>query len=85
MIVASDVGQHQMWCAQFLKFRKPRHWLSSGGLGTMGVGLPVCDRRLCRGSRQTRCVRDRRRLYSNEYSGIGDLLSSSALLRKLFF
>lgn len=40
MIVASDVGQHQMWCAQFLKFRKPRHWLSSGGLGTMGVGLP---------------------------------------------
>ena len=40
MIVATDVGQHQMWCAQFLKFRKPRHWLTSGGLGTMGVGLP---------------------------------------------
>lgn len=40
LIVASDVGQHQMWCAQFLNFTKPRHWLSSGGLGTMGVGLP---------------------------------------------
>lgn len=40
MIVASDVGQHQMWCAQFLKFKKPRHWITSGGLGTMGVGLP---------------------------------------------
>lgn len=40
LIVASDVGQHQMWCAQFLNFSKPRHWLSSGGLGTMGVGLP---------------------------------------------
>lgn len=40
MIVATDVGQHQMWCAQFLKFNKPRHWLTSGGLGTMGVGLP---------------------------------------------
>lgn len=40
LIIASDVGQHQMWCAQFIHFSKPRHWLSSGGLGTMGVGLP---------------------------------------------
>ena len=39
-IMVTEVGQHQMWCAQFLKFRKPRHWLTSGGLGTMGVGLP---------------------------------------------
>ena len=39
-IWVTGVGQHQMWCAQFLKFRKPRHWLTSGGLGTMGVGLP---------------------------------------------
>ncbi len=38
--VIADIGQHQMWCAQFLKFRKPRDWLTSGGLGTMGVGLP---------------------------------------------
>ncbi|MDA8382220.1 MAG: biosynthetic-type acetolactate synthase large subunit [Betaproteobacteria bacterium] len=38
--VTSDVGQHQMWTAQFYKFAQPRHWISSGGLGTMGFGLP---------------------------------------------
>jgi len=38
--VTSDVGQHQMWAAQFYKFDQPRRWLNSGGLGTMGVGLP---------------------------------------------
>ena len=38
--VTSDVGQHQMWAAQFYKFDEPRRWLNSGGLGTMGVGLP---------------------------------------------
>ncbi|MBK8524758.1 MAG: biosynthetic-type acetolactate synthase large subunit [Betaproteobacteria bacterium] len=38
--IASDVGQHQMWAAQYYKFDKPRRWLNSGGLGTMGVGLP---------------------------------------------
>ena len=38
--VTSDVGQHQMWAAQFYKFDRPRRWLNSGGLGTMGVGLP---------------------------------------------
>jgi acetolactate synthase-1/2/3 large subunit len=39
-IITSDVGQHQMWAAQFYKFDKPRRWINSGGLGTMGVGLP---------------------------------------------
>ena len=39
-IVTSDVGQHQMWCAQFIRFNAPRLWLSSGGLGSMGFGLP---------------------------------------------
>ncbi|MBA2580046.1 MAG: biosynthetic-type acetolactate synthase large subunit [Thermoleophilaceae bacterium] len=39
-IVTSDVGQHQMWVAQYYDFAKPRRWLNSGGLGTMGVGLP---------------------------------------------
>ncbi|HLS22115.1 MAG TPA: biosynthetic-type acetolactate synthase large subunit [Paenalcaligenes sp.] len=38
--ITSDVGQHQMWAAQYYLFDKPRHWLNSGGLGTMGVGLP---------------------------------------------
>ncbi|MFY9317000.1 MAG: acetolactate synthase 3 catalytic subunit [Burkholderiales bacterium] len=40
-IITSDVGQHQMWAAQFYKFEKPRRWINSGGLGTMGFGLPA--------------------------------------------
>jgi acetolactate synthase I/II/III large subunit len=40
-IVCSDVGQHQMWAAQFLRFSEPRLWLSSGGLGSMGFGIPA--------------------------------------------
>jgi acetolactate synthase-1/2/3 large subunit len=39
-IVTSDVGQHQMWCAQYFHFSRPRRWVNSGGLGTMGFGLP---------------------------------------------
>ena len=39
--VTSDVGQHQMWAAQFYKFDKPRRWINSGGLGTMGFGFPA--------------------------------------------
>ena len=39
--VTSDVGQHQMWAAQFYKFNRPRQWINSGGLGTMGFGLPA--------------------------------------------
>jgi acetolactate synthase-1/2/3 large subunit len=40
-IVTSDVGQHQMWTAQYFHFPKPRRWINSGGLGTMGFGLPA--------------------------------------------
>jgi len=39
--ITSDVGQHQMWTAQFYKFDKPRRWINSGGLGTMGFGMPA--------------------------------------------
>ena len=39
--VTSDVGQHQMWAAQYYSFNKPRRWINSGGLGTMGFGLPA--------------------------------------------
>jgi acetolactate synthase-1/2/3 large subunit len=40
-IVTSDVGQHQMWAAQYFHFNQPRKWINSGGLGTMGFGLPA--------------------------------------------
>jgi acetolactate synthase-1/2/3 large subunit len=40
-IVTSDVGQHQMWAAQFIRFNSPRLWINSGGLGAMGFGLPA--------------------------------------------
>lgn len=40
-IITTDVGQHQMWTAQFFKFKKPNRWVTSGGLGTMGFGFPA--------------------------------------------
>ena len=40
-IIATGVGQHQMWAAQFYRFTQPRSWLTSGGLGTMGYCLPA--------------------------------------------
>ena len=41
MLFRSDVGQHQLWAAQYYKFKEPRRWINSGGLGTMGFGLPA--------------------------------------------
>ena len=40
-VITTEVGQHQMWAAQFYRFDKPRRWINSGGLGTMGFGLPA--------------------------------------------
>jgi acetolactate synthase-1/2/3 large subunit len=40
-VIVSDVGQHQMWAAQYYHFNSPRQWINSGGLGTMGFGLPA--------------------------------------------
>ncbi|WP_426958008.1 acetolactate synthase 3 large subunit [Muricoccus radiodurans] len=41
--ITTEVGQHQMWAAQYFKFEKPNHWMTSGGLGTMGYGLPAAS------------------------------------------
>jgi len=41
VFITTEVGQHQMWAAQFFKFEQPHHWMTSGGLGTMGYGLPA--------------------------------------------
>ncbi len=41
VFITTEVGQHQMWAAQYLKFQKPNRWMTSGGLGTMGYGLPA--------------------------------------------
>ena len=56
-IVTSDVGQHQMWAAQYYPFDEPRQWLNSGGLGTMGFGLPAAmGAKIARPNRDVACI-----------------------------
>jgi acetolactate synthase-1/2/3 large subunit len=55
--ITSDVGQHQMWAAQYYKFNEPRRWINSGGLGTMGVGVPYAmGIKLARPESEVYCV-----------------------------
>ena len=55
--VTSDVGQHQMWAAQYYRFDEPRRWINSGGLGTMGVGIPYAmGIKLARPDSEVYCV-----------------------------
>jgi len=56
-IITSDVGQHQMWAAQYYPFDEPRRWINSGGLGTMGVGLPYAmGAQLAHPDKQVACI-----------------------------
>ena len=68
-IVTSDVGQHQMWCAQYFHFDGPRKWINSGGLGTMGFGLPSAMGAKVARPDERRGLRGRRRLGDHEHPG----------------
>ena len=68
-----DVGQHQMWAAQFYRFDKPRRWINSGGLGTMGFGLPAAMGVKLAFPKETVVLRHRRGLDPDVHPGTLDL------------
>ena len=68
-ILSSDVGQHQMWAAQYFHFTKPRRWINSGGLGTMGFGLPAAIGAAVAVPGRADGAADRRRLVPDEHPG----------------
>ena len=72
-IVTSDVGQHQMWAAQYFHFNEPRRWINSGGLGTMGFGLPAAMGAAGRLPGRDGRLHRRRRLDPDEHAGARDL------------
>ena len=67
--VTSDVGQHQMFAAQYYRFDKPRRWINSGGLGTMGFGLPAAMGVKLAFPDSGRGLRDRGGQHPDEYPG----------------
>ena len=68
-ILSSDVGQHQMWAAQYFHFTQPRRWINSGGLGTMGFGLPAAIGAAVAVPGRPERAADRRRLVPDEHPG----------------
>ena len=73
-IITTGVGQHQMWAAQFFHFNKPRKWITSGGLGTMGFGLPAALGAKVAHPDQPRHRHRRRRQLPDERAGTGHRL-----------
>ena len=83
-IITSDVGQHQMWAAQYYGFDKPRRWINSGGLGTMGFGLPAAVGAKVACPDETGRLPRRRRQPDHELPGAGHLRSTEDIPVKVF-